>query len=124
MIRPANSLIITACLFLSGFVFSFGELYADTSKGCSHRERYEDAGELCTDISPEDVIAIGSLRVGPNGLQGIKRVVLHDEEKGDIDLVLTPSLIQAVDESPAESYEVEGTLVNGQMVVKSLRPIE
>ncbi|RYZ84187.1 MAG: hypothetical protein EOP04_18505 [Proteobacteria bacterium] len=124
MIRPVNSLIITACLFLSGFAFSFGEVYADSARSCSHIERYEDAGERCTDISPDDVIAIGSLRVAPNGLQGIKRVVLHDEEKGDIDLVLTSSLIQAVDESPAESYEVEGTLVNGQMIVKSLRPIE
>jgi hypothetical protein len=132
MIRPIECMIIRTCLVLSCLAFdvSFGlnphvgEAYAQGNRDCLHRERYEDATERCTDISSDDAIAIGSVRVSSHGPSATRKVVLHDEDKGDIELLLTPSLIQAVDESPAESYEVEGALVNGQMIVKALRPIE
>lgn len=72
--------------------------------------------------SREDVVAIGFVTVvaGQNG----RTVILDDEYYGEVELLLTPGLVQTVDEYPAESFEAEGTLTNGQMIVKSLRPIE
>ncbi len=90
---------------------------------CLDKERYTDAESRCTDPKLGDVILLGYLRI--QEVDGAKRAVLHDEKLGDVLLLLTPGLVQAIDESPAESYEVEGAMVGAsQIAVKSLRPIE
>jgi hypothetical protein len=96
---------------------------AQPANSCTNQQRYVDSVERCVDIKSTDVIALGTLRV-EEGKDGNAKVVLHDETRGDIDLILTPSLVDAVDESPADSYEVEGFLHNGELTVKNLRPIE
>ncbi|MBC7532068.1 MAG: hypothetical protein H7318_10850 [Oligoflexus sp.] len=90
---------------------------------CTTHEVFVDAGNRCVDIKTDDVIVLGTLKV-ETGKDGKPLVILHDDSRGDIELLLTPSLVEAVDESPAESFEVEGHLSNGELTVKNLRPIE
>lgn len=124
MIRSAKSLIIIAGILLSG---SFDVARAQSaSRDCTHEEKFVDAVDRCVDITSDDVVALGSVRVtgSEQGSYSDRKVILYDETRGDLQLVLTAGMVQAVDESPAVSYEVEGSIVNGQMIVKNLRPIE
>ncbi len=90
---------------------------------CVDKERYLDLEYRCVDPSLADSILLGNVRVSEQGKQ--KQVILHDEKRGDIVLVLTAGLVQAIDESPAESFEVEGVFFSeSDFAVKSIRPIE
>lgn len=104
MIRLARNLVILAGLSFFGMQGSLAK---------------------AQDVSLDDVIAIGAVRVvQTEGPLASKRVILHDEQRGDLELILTPTLIDTIDEYPADSFEVEGLITNGQMTVKNLRPIE
>lgn len=96
---------------------------AQPSASCTTKEKFNDAVNRCVDISTDDVIVLGTVKVEA-AKDGKQMVILHDDSRGDIELILTSSLVEAIDESPAESFEVEGSLANGQMTVKNLRPIE
>lgn len=120
MIRSAQNLMITAGITFGGMFSPYA--FSQSQDPCTERAWYTDTLEHCTDANPDDVIVLGSVQVLHSAYG--KRVVLHDDKRGDIELLLTKSLVQTVDEYPADSYEAEGTLTNGQMIVKSLRPIE
>lgn len=120
MIRFTKSLIICAGLFSP----SLPSAYSQTIPGCYHAEYYSDSRAHCADLSSNDVIALGILQVIPNEATGRPKVVLVDDVHGRLELLLTRGLIQAIDESPMEVFEVEGSITNGQMTVKTLRPIE
>ena len=115
-----SNYIKCATLFLT--LLMAPALSGQPSKSCTSQERFVDSVERCVDISSEDIIAIGTLRI--EAVRDESKVYLLDESRGKLELILTPSLVNALEESPADSFEVEGFLANGELVVKNLRPIE
>ncbi len=116
----SNNIKFAACFM----TFMIAQLVsAQPSRSCTSHEHFVESVERCIDISSEDVIVLGTLKVEV-AKDGAQKVYLHDDAKGNMELVLTPSLVTAIEESPADSFEVEGFLANGELVVKNLRPIE
>lgn len=120
MIRLTKSLI--ACV--STITLAYPSAYAQTLPGCVHAEYYSDSRAHCADLSSSDVIALGIIEVVTHESNGPRKVFLLDDAHGRIELLLTRGLIRALDESPMEAFEVEGSITDGQMTVKTLRPIE
>ena len=104
-------------------LFFVNSAAAQPSSSCTTKQKFVDTVNRCVDISSDDVIVLGTLKVETTKV-GRQIVILHDDSRGDIELILTASLVDAIDESPAESFEVEGYLSHGEMTVKNLRPIE
>ncbi|MBC7660953.1 MAG: hypothetical protein H7249_14750 [Chitinophagaceae bacterium] len=107
----------------TAFIILCAQGGAAQPRGCTSQQKSVDGVQRCVEPSSDDVIALGTLMRAPIPGGG-ERVILHDEKRGDIDLKLTPSLVEVVDESPADSFEVEGYLSGIELTVKNLRPIE
>ncbi len=118
-----SNYIKSAAIVFALISMDAGAAKAQGSSPCMSHQEYVDGVGRCVDISSDDVIVLGNLKI-ETATDGAPLVILHDERRGDIQLILTPALVDAVSQSPAESFEAEGYLANGAMTVKNLRPIE
>jgi hypothetical protein len=96
--------------------------YAQTA--CPPTQQWDRSTGYCLNAQGELIIALGVIHPDDAG----RNYILEGDKRGVMELVLSPSLQETVENSVADSYEVEGYLSRSRsgvaLFVTSLRPIE